>query len=93
MLLVFRFELIKNVLEFIFQNLKSGIGNCFEIPHFVVNYALCACVFKIFQLFKVGHMCIILQQSHGLACIVLHPLQRAFSSVFLTVDNINQRRC
>ena len=33
MLLVFRFELIKNVLEFLFQNLKSGIGNCFEISH------------------------------------------------------------
>ena len=37
MLLVFRFELIKNVLEFLFQNLESSIGNCFEILHFVVN--------------------------------------------------------
>jgi len=75
MLLVFWFELIKNVLEYLFRNLKSGIGNCFEIPHFVVNYALCACVYKTFQLFKVLHVCIILQRSHGHACIVLQPLQ------------------
>jgi len=61
MLLVFRFQLIKNVLEFLFQNLKSGIGNCIEIPHFVVNYELCACVYKTLQLFKVGHVCIVLQ--------------------------------
>ena len=37
MLLVFRFELNKNVLEFVFQNLKSSIGSCFEILHFVVQ--------------------------------------------------------
>jgi len=37
MLLAFRFKLIKNVLEFLFPNLKSSIGNCFEILHFVVN--------------------------------------------------------
>jgi len=51
-LLVFRFELIKNVLEFLFQNLK--IGNCFEIPHFVVNYALCACAYETFSCSKLG---------------------------------------
>jgi len=93
MLLVFRFALIKNLLEFLIQNLKSGIGNCFEIPHFVVKYALCACVYKTFQLFKVGHGCIILQRSHRHPCIVLEPLHRAFSSVFLTVGSINLRRC
>ena len=37
MLLSIQFELIRNVLEFLFQNLKSGIGSCFEILHFVVN--------------------------------------------------------
>ena len=37
MLLVFRFKLIKNVLEFLFQNLESSIGDCFEILHFVMN--------------------------------------------------------
>jgi len=37
MLLAVEFELIRNVLEFVFQNLKSSIGNCFEILHFVVN--------------------------------------------------------
>jgi len=29
MLLTFQFELIRNVLEFLFQNLKSSIGNSF----------------------------------------------------------------
>jgi len=37
MLFAFQFELIRNVLQFLFQNLKSSIGNCFEILHFVVN--------------------------------------------------------
>jgi len=82
MLLVFRFELIKNVLEFVFQNLKSSIGNCFEILHFVMNYALWAGVCKTFRLFKVGY-----------ACIVLQRLQLAFSSVLLVVGNVNHPRC
>ena len=37
MLLAIQFELIRNVLEFIFQNLKSSIGSCFEMLHFVVT--------------------------------------------------------
>ena len=37
MLHVFQFESIQNVLEFLFQNLKSGIGNYSDILHFVVN--------------------------------------------------------
>jgi len=37
MLLAIQFELIRNVLELIFQNLKSSIGSCFEILHFVVT--------------------------------------------------------
>jgi len=63
-------------------NFKDGIGTCFEILHFVVNKALCASVYKTFRLFKVGHVCIVLQR-----------LQRAFSSVLLVVGNINHPRC
>jgi len=63
MLLAIQFELIRNVLGFLFQNLKSGIGSCFEILHFVVNYALWAGVCKTFRLFKIGHVCIVLQRS------------------------------
>jgi len=37
MLLAIQFELIRNVLEFIFQNLTSSISSCFEILHFVVT--------------------------------------------------------
>ena len=36
-LLAIQFELIRNVLEFLFQNLKNSIAGCFEILHFVVN--------------------------------------------------------
>ena len=37
MLLIIQFELIRNVLEFLFQNLKSSIDSCFKTVHFVVN--------------------------------------------------------
>jgi len=40
MLLAIQLELIRNVLVFLFQNLKSSIGNSFEILHFVMNMAL-----------------------------------------------------
>jgi len=58
-LLVFRLELIKNVLEFRFQNLKSSNGNSFEILHFAVNSEMWAGVYKTFRLFKVGNVCIV----------------------------------
>jgi len=56
MLLVFRFEVIENVLEFLFQNLKNSIDNCFLVLHFVVNSSLWASVYKTFLLFKVRHV-------------------------------------
>ena len=40
MLLAIQLELIRNVLEFLLQNLKSSIGNSFEILHFVMNLVL-----------------------------------------------------
>ena len=63
MLLAIQFELIRNVLEFPFQNLKSSIDSCFELLHFVVNLALWAGVCETFRLFKVGHVCYVLQRS------------------------------
>jgi len=82
MLLAIQFKLIRNVLEFLFQNFKDSIGTCFEILHFVVSKALWASDYKTFRLLKVGHVCMVLQR-----------LQRTFSSVLLVVGNINHRRC
>ena len=63
MLLAIQLELIRNVVQFLFQNLKSSISSCFEILHFVVTLALWVDVCKTFRLFKDGHVCIVLQRS------------------------------